>query len=428
MPKVAFYTLGCKVNQYDTAAMAELFAQAGYEQVDFADPADVYVVNTCTVTQMSDKKSRQMISRAHALSPGAPILVTGCYAQRAPEELLRLPGVRVVAGTKQHHRVLEAAAALGKAPVNLVGPLTGGFEEAPGKKESRSRAYVKIQNGCNRYCSYCIVPYTRGPNVSRSTESIRQELLRLEQEGFREVVFTGIHVMSYGQDLPDKPGLIDVLRLCEPLPGIRRVRLSSLEPHGLSDRLVEYMARSGKICPHFHLSLQSGSDGVLQRMNRRYTAEEYALCAARLRKAMPGCAITTDVIAGFPGETREEFEQTLAFVARMQFARVHVFPYSRRAGTKAAQLPGQLPAAVKSARARELILLANKLEMKYLAAMEGSAQQVLAEVRRPDGATEGYTGNYARAVFWQPEAVVGEIYDVRIHGVQDGKLQASVIK
>lgn len=429
--RAAFYTLGCKVNQYDTDAMAELFEAAGYTRVDFSEAADVYVINTCSVTQMSDKKSRQMISRAHTLAPDAAIIVTGCYAQRAPEEVLTLPGVTVVSGTKDHAKVLEAARTAVQAggSLNLVEDIGAQreFENARATKENRTRATLKIQDGCDNYCAYCIIPYTRGHIRSRSLQSVREELEALAREGYREVVLTGIHLMSYGKDLGGETTLLDAIRQAEGIDGIDRIRLSSLEPQAFSDEALAYLSGNPQICRHFHLSLQSGSDAVLRRMNRRYTARQYALCAERIRRAMPDCAITTDVIVGFPGETREEFEESLAFVERMAFARIHVFPYSRRQGTRAAAFPAQITNAVKSERVRAMIACGNRLEQAFLKSMVGTVQEVLPEEQADEEALEGYSGNYARVRFNAPGSLLGIPRSVYIHAAKDGKLIGKMI-
>ena len=429
--RAAFYTLGCKVNQYDTDAMAEMFEAAGYSRVDFSEPADVYVINTCSVTQMSDKKSRQMISRAHVLSPDAAIIVTGCYAQRAPDEVMALPGVTVVSGTKDHLKVLEAArlAAEEGRSLNLVEDIREQreFELVRATKENRTRATLKIQDGCDNYCTYCIIPYTRGHIRSRSLQSVRGELEALAREGYREVVLTGIHLMSYGKDLPGGVTLIDAIRQAQGVKGIDRIRLSSLEPQVFSDEALEYLAGNLQICRHFHLSLQSGSDAVLRRMNRRYTAEQYALCVERIRQSMPDCAITTDVIVGFPGETQEEFEESLEFVKRIGFARIHVFPYSRRQGTRAAAFPAQITNAVKGERVRAMIGCGRRLEDVFLANMVGTVQEVLPEEGTDNGTLEGYSRNYARIRFAAPEAFLGVPCSVYIHAVIDDKLIGKMI-
>jgi len=397
--RAAFFTLGCKVNQYETQAILELFSEAGYQIVPFEEVADVYVINTCTVTQMSDKKSRQMIARAHARNEDACIVVTGCYAQRAPENILNLPGVKLVIGTKdrmqivsQVEQVLEEQAAR-----NYVNSIKHEhvFEPLSAIRDGKTRAHLKIQDGCNRYCSYCIIPYTRGPIRSRPLEQIREEMQKLADEGFVEIVLTGIHLMSYGKDMPGNVTLLDAIAQADDIDAISRIRLGSLEPVEVNDAFVEAIAGNRKICRQFHLSLQSGSASVLQRMNRRYSPQDYEQSVQRLRTAMPGCAITTDIIAGFVGETEQEFEETLEFVKRIGFARIHVFPYSKRDGTRAADMPGHLPKSVKEERAHALITLGNQLEQSYLNSAVGTTQQVLIE-EEIDGYPEGYTDTYIR--------------------------------
>ena len=397
--KAAFCTLGCKVNQYDTEAMRELFENAGYETVDFSEPADVYVVNTCTVTQTGDKKSRQMISRAHALSPAAKIVVAGCYAQRAPEEVLALPGVSLVIGTKDRAHVVELVEALRQEKTTAVSDLRTErvFEPLTASREGRTRAHLKIQEGCDRFCTYCIIPYARGPIRSRPLSDVRAELQKLAEAGFREVVLTGIHLMSYGRDLEADITLLDAIAQADDIAGIRRIRLGSLEPQMLSEKFISAIAGNPKICRQFHLSLQSGSAGVLARMKRRYTPEEYAECVRRLRTAMPECAITTDIIVGFPGETEAEFEETLAFARAVSLARIHVFPYSRREGTKAAEMPGQLSRAVKAERAARLGALAEELASEYAERFVGTEQEVLFE-EREGKCLAGHTGTYLRVL------------------------------
>lgn len=384
--------------------MRTMFERAGYETVAFDDAADVYVVNTCTVTQVSDKKSRQMISRAHALNPDGIIAVVGCYAQRAPAEVEKLPGVRLIVGTQHRSQLVELVdSARKQGQFSAVEDIrtARAFEELPPAAQgTRTRAQLKIQDGCDRYCSYCIIPYARGPVRSRSIEEITAELRRLGEAGTPEVVLTGIHLMSYGKDLTDSPGLTHIVRLAANTPGIGRIRLGSLEPALLDDAFVKALADipADKLCKQFHLSLQSGSDTVLSRMRRRYTTAEYSYAVDRLQLAFPNCAITTDVIAGFPGETEQEHRETMAFVERMAFARIHVFPYSRRSGTVAADMPGQLSREQKERRARELIVLGERLEKAYVREQIGSVHQVLPEEAH-DGIAEGYTGNYVRVRF-----------------------------
>ena len=423
MPRVAFYTLGCKVNQQETDSMKTMFEQAGYETVPFEQPSDVYVVNTCTVTQISDKKSRQMISRAHACNPDAIIAVVGCYAQRSPEDVKSLPGVRLIVGTQRRSQLVELveAARVEGGQVNTVEDIRAAreFEELPPAAQgTRTRAQLKIQDGCDRYCSYCIIPYARGPVRSRPVEEIRKELTRFGDIGTPELVLTGIHLMSYGKDIPDSPGLPHIIALAANTPGIGRVRLGSLEPALIDDAFVAGLKEIPdlKLCRQFHLSLQSGSNTVLARMRRRYTVKEYEQAVQRLRNAFLGCAITTDIIAGFPGETDQEHRETLAFAEHIGFARVHVFPYSRRSGTVAADMPGQLSREDKERRAHELISIGERMEREYVRGQIGTVLQVLPE-ETSEGISEGYAGNYVRVRF-AGEAGPGLI-NVKIIGAEE---------
>lgn len=397
--KAAFATLGCKVNHYETQAMRELFVKAGWEVVDFAERADVYIINTCTVTAVSDKKSRNLFARAHALNPDALLAAVGCYAQTAPDAVRKLPGVGLILGTSGRAEIVErvtqalhARDAGGCAAPDAPDLKTvRTFEELSAIRDGRTRATLKIQDGCRNFCSYCAIPYARGLLRSRSMESIGRELATLAAEGYREVVLTGIHLASYGIDLPERPSLLDVLRLADGVPGVTRVRIGSLEPRYVTEAFAREAAALPSLCRQFHLSLQSGSDAVLARMNRRYTTEEYAQSVARLRKYMPDCAVTTDVIAGFPGETEAEHETSMAFVEEMAFSRIHVFPYSRRPGTAADAMPGHLERSVRESRAKALIRLGERLQREFLLSQLGTVQEVLLET---DGT--GYTRNYVR--------------------------------
>jgi threonylcarbamoyladenosine tRNA methylthiotransferase MtaB len=411
--RVAFTTLGCKVNHYETEAMRELFLQSGWQVVDFREYADVYIVNTCTVTQMSDTKSRQLIARAHRSNPDALVVAVGCYAQTAAETVAALDGVGLVLGTSGRGQIVdrvEQALAV-KHAASFVAPLSElrSFEPLSAVRDSRTRATLKIQDGCVNFCSYCVIPYARGPLKSRPPDDISREVRHLAREGYREVVLTGIHLASYGRDLADCGcTLLDAIDRVSAVTGIRRIRLGSLEPLFIDERVASALAANPKICRQFHLSLQSGSDAVLKRMNRRYTGAEYLHSVELLRANMPECAITTDVIAGFCGETEDEHNETLAFCARAAFSRMHVFPFSVRKGTKAADMPGQLPKSVKSKRAAELIALGEQLTNAYLSLQIGSVVEVLAE---SDGT--GYSGNYIRVRTGAPE---GEIVSIRLDG------------
>ena len=413
--KVALTTLGCKVNRYETEAMRELFQSAGWTVVDFAERADAYVINTCTVTQVSDAKSRQLIARAHRSNPEALIAAVGCYAQTAPETVSALEGVGLVLGTDGKARIVEAvtkalSASGEKSAICMPPPGQEGFMPLSAVRDSRTRATLKIQDGCVNYCAYCIIPYARGPLRSRPLPEISREVTALAREGYREVVLTGIHLASYGRDLGDC-GLLDAIERASGAPGLERIRLGSLEPLWIDRAVAKALAQNPKVCRQFHLSLQSGSDAVLTRMNRRYSAATYLGALELLREEMPSCAITTDVIAGFPGETEAEHQETLAFCERAGFARMHVFPFSERAGTKAASMPGRLEKSVREARARELSALGKRLTRSYLAAQIGSVVEVLAE----DGG-EGYSGNYIRVRTNAPEGSIVRVQLTALRG------------
>lgn len=429
--KAAFYTLGCKVNQYETQAMRELFEAAGYETVDFSERADVYVINTCTVTQTADKKSRQMISRAKELSPDGKVVVTGCYAQRASDEILKLGGVDLVIGTAQRDRIVEMTEKLifePELPHAYVVPAAGRrFEDISATREGRTRAYLKIQDGCDRFCTYCIIPYVRGNVRSRTLASIRRETEAIAEGGFKEIVLTGIHLMSYGKDFCDGTGLLEAIDVVSGVDGIERIRLGSLEPQLMTRETIEALAANGRLCRQFHLSLQSGSKTVLERMKRRYTPQEYERCVEMLREAMPECAITTDIIAGFAGETEQEFNETLEFAEKIGFSRIHVFPYSRREGTVAYGMAGQLSNAVKQERARRLIELQNELERQYLERQIGKMHGVLFETYE-NGILHGHTDTYLGVNVLEPDGdeYINKIISVRINGIDGANLTGNI--
>lgn len=407
--KVAFYTLGCKVNHYETQAMEELFRKAGHEIVPFEDAADAYIVNTCTVTSIGDKKSRQILSQAHRRNPDALIAAVGCYAEVAKETVAALPGVSLVLGTegrKDIVRLVEQAADRVRVPSYPAPFERRAFEELSAQCDSRTRATLKVQDGCVSFCSYCIIPFARGALRSRTLESAEHELRSLAERGYSEVVLTGIQLSAYGVDLPDKPELADLISLADRIPGLERLRLGSLEPRVITDRFLAVARDSRTLCRQFHLSLQSGCDTVLARMNRRYTTAEYRDAVDRIRACMPDAAITTDIIAGFVGETEEEHRETMRFVEEIGFARIHVFPYSRRKGTKADAMEGHLPRALKEARTRELIALGERLEEAFVDRQLGRTVDVIME---DDGT--GYTGNYVRV---RCEGACGETVWVRL--------------
>ena len=426
MATVAFCTLGCKVNQYDSQAMLERLLDDGYEAVAFHEKADVYVINTCTVTGTGDQKSRQMIRRAAKQNPQAAIVVTGCLAQREAESLL-LDGVRLVLGTQRRGEIAQLLRQALCAPEALVAvePLAAGtpFEKLSVRgSEGHTRATLKIQEGCRNFCAYCIIPSVRGPLRSRPLEEIRLEALRLSKAGFREIVVAGIHLASYGVD--SGASLCDALSCVCGAPGVERVRLGSLEPVVVTEEFVKRLQEMPQICPHFMLALQSGSDTVLRRMGRRYDTAQYMQAVERLREAYPDAALQTDVMTGFPGETEEEFAQTLAFVKRVGFARLHVFPYSERKGTRAASMPGSVPPAVRQERARRLIALGRQLEEEYMRRLVGRTVRVLFE-QPCEGGAEGYTPEYVRII---ADAAAGTIANVRICAVENGVAKGKVMR
>ena len=427
MRTIAAYTLGCKVNQYDTEAMLECFERAGYASVPFQGEADVYLVNTCTVTGTGDQKSLKTIRRVAREHPSCAIVVCGCLAQREAEAILKMDNVRLVLGVQRRGEVVELleGALAGGGAVNAVAPLRGAdFEPLfVSRHEGKTRATMKIQEGCDRYCSYCIIPSVRGPVRSMPLEGVAAEAARLGEAGYREIVVTGIHLASYGRGMAAT--LADAVRAVHDAPGVRRVRLGSLEPVTVTEDFARQMADLPGLMRQFHLSLQSGSAGVLRRMRRRYTPGEYADAVALLRRCMPDCAVTTDVIAGFPGETEAEFKETMDFIESVGLARIHVFPYSRRAGTAADAMGGQLSDAVKRARARELIALGNRLERRFVSGLVGTTQQVLFEQAAGEGLAEGYTGQYVRV---RAEATPGQIADVRLERAEDTLAFGTIIR
>lgn len=407
--RCCFITLGCRVNQYESDAMAELLREAGWEVTDDPSVSDLCIINTCTVTNIADRKSRQMISKAHRLNENAKLIACGCFTQRSPEEAKRLSGVDAVLGSADKNKIVEIAAALfenehGEAEVLVRDVMREReFEELSATREGRTRAYLKIQDGCNMFCTYCAIPYARGAIRSRRLESVRNEAEKLNEEGYAEVVLTGIHLMSYGRDFGDGTNILDAVKCFDGLENIKRIRFGSLEPHMMSDEIISGLAANERICRQFHLALQSGSTTVLDRMKRGYTAEQFYALTVKLRTAFgEGLALTTDIIAGFPGETEEEHRETLAFMEKVGFSKVHIFPYSRRSGTKADGMSGQLTNAVKSERAKELIEKGRELEMKFLKTYIGSTVSVLIE-ENEGGKALGCTDTYAKVVIGSHE-------------------------
>lgn len=401
MKKVKFSTLGCKVNQYETEAMAELFVKNGYEITEDYN-CDVFVLNTCTVTNLSDRKSRQQISKIRSENSDAIIAVVGCYSQVSPDEIENIEGVNVILGTKYRKEIVELCelAQSSNKIINKVESIGKNreFEELTINTEhSMTRAYIKIQEGCSQFCSYCIIPYARGPIRSRNIRDIVLEAKRLADNGFKEIVLTGIHVASYGKDLDNNDiGLIDVIEDIGQIDKIKRIRLSSLEPRIVDKQFLDRLSKVEQFCDHFHLSLQSGSDSILESMNRKYDTDLYEKTINLIREYYPNAAITTDIIVGFPGETDEDFEQTLSFVDKIQFSKIHVFKYSNRKGTVASKMKNQVSGVVKKERSKLLIEKSKYYTDKFLDNMLNQPIKVLFESKNDDGYIKGYTTNYIR--------------------------------
>lgn len=401
MKKVKFSTLGCKVNQYETEAMAELFVKNGYEITEDYN-CDVFVLNTCTVTNLSDRKSRQQISKIRSENSDAIIAVVGCYSQVSPDEIETIEGVNVILGTKYRKEIVELCelAQSSNKIINKVESIGKNreFEELTINTEhSMTRAYIKIQEGCSQFCSYCIIPYARGPIRSRNIRDIVLEAKRLADNGFKEIVLTGIHVASYGKDLEnDDIGLIDVIEDIGQIDKIKRIRLSSLEPRIVDKQFLDRLSKVEQFCDHFHLSLQSGSDSILQSMNRKYDTDLYEKTINLIREYYPNAAITTDIIVGFPGETDEDFEKTLNFVDKIRFSKIHVFKYSNRKGTVASKMKNQVSGVVKKERSKLLIEKSKYYTDKFLDNMLNQPIKVLFESKNDDGYIKGYTTNYIR--------------------------------
>ena len=417
-------TLGCKVNQVETQAMEALLHEHGHRRANPGETADAVIVNSCAVTAESGRKTRQTIRRLAEENPGAVIAVSGCYSQLEPEKVKEL-GAAVVFGAADRAKFVEAverAVSKGEGSEWLDKPFERRvFEELrAGALEGRTRAMLKIQDGCHNFCSYCIIPYTRGRLRSLSLEAAAAESARLAAAGYRELVLTGIEVASYGVDLPGKPGLADVIEAVASVPGDMRIRLGSLEPTVITEEFCEKTASLGKLCPHFHLSLQSGCDRTLKAMNRKYDTEEFFAVTERLRKYFPGCALTGDLITGFPGETEEDHAETLRFIEKCRFAALHVFPYSRRPGTKADAMPLQLTAAVKSRRAAEAQAVAERMREAYLQENLGKELEVLFESGEGEGSA-GHSGNYLLVRVPEP-GLAGQVKTVKITGVSGQEL------
>ena len=400
MRKAALHNLGCKVNAYETEAMEQLLEAAGYEIVSFEEKADVYVINTCSVTNVADKKSRQMLHRAKAKNPDAVVVAAGCYVQAAADKLREDAAVDLIIGNNRKADLVPLLEAwfAGKEIRESITDLAGSNEYEKlhiNKQAEHTRAFIKVQDGCNQFCSYCIIPYTRGRVRSRRPEDVEEEVKILAEEGYKEIVLTGIHLTSYGIDFKDEG--IDFLTLIKRLheiDGIERIRFGSLEPRVITEEFASELSRLPKICPHFHLSLQSGCDDTLKRMNRHYDTAEYAELCEKLRRHFPNCAITTDIMVGFPQETDEEFEKSLAFAKKISFAETHIFPYSRRPTTLADKMKGQLDRKTKHSRAAQMADVCNETKALYLKSLVGTVQEVLFEKETSPQWHQGHAPNY----------------------------------
>lgn len=422
MKKAALHNLGCKVNAYETEAMQHLLEEAGYEIVPFTQKADVYVINTCSVTNMADRKSRQMLHKAKKNNPDSIVVAAGCYVQTSEKEVLNDLSVDIVIGNDRKHDLVRLLDEYSLDSVNdTVDDINDGkhdFEELfIDQTKEHTRAFIKVQDGCNQFCSYCIIPYARGRVRSRRFENVIAEVERLAANGFKEVVLTGIHLSSYGVDFEEATGLLELIQAVNAVKGIERIRLGSLEPKIVTEHFASELSKLDKICPHFHLSLQSGCDATLKRMNRKYTTKEYERGCELLRKYFVHPAITTDVIVGFPGETEEEFEQTKAYLEHIHFYEMHIFKYSKRKGTRAAVMPDQIDEQVKAARSEKLIALGHDMSKEFRKFYIGKNEEVLFEEKAVIGDKEyfvGYTKEYVKVAKETAENLENQIVSGRI--------------
>lgn len=419
MSTVAFHTLGCKVNHYETEAIWQLFKEADYDRVDFNTNADVFVINTCTVTNTGDKKSRQIIRRAIRQNPEAVVCVTGCYAQTSPAEIMDIPGVDVVVGTQDRTKLLDYIEQYKKErePINGVGNIMKNrtYEELEVPYfTDRTRASLKIQEGCNNFCTFCIIPWARGLMRSRDPEKVVEQASQLVDSGYKEIVLTGIHTGGYGQDLKNY-NLAQLLRDLETVDGLERIRISSIEASQLTDEVIDVIAHSNKVVRHLHIPLQSGSDSVLKRMRRKFSMAHFSERLTKLHEVLPGLAVTSDVIVGFPGETEEEFQQTYDFIVDHHFSELHVFPYSPRIGTPAARMDDQVDENVKNERVHRLINLSDQLAKSYASNFDQEVLEVIPEEEGDQpGTLIGYADNYMKVQFEADPSLIGELVKVKI--------------
>jgi threonylcarbamoyladenosine tRNA methylthiotransferase MtaB len=421
VPTVGIHTLGCKVNFVDSEAIWQLFKNEGYERVDFEETADVYIINTCSVTNEGDRKSRQMIRRAIRRNPDAVVCVTGCYAQTASAEILQIPGVDIVIGTQDRDQIIPLVKKFQaeRQPINAVRNImkTRKFEELDVPDfADRTRAFLKIQEGCNNFCTFCLIPWTRGLSRSRAPENVLEQARKLVASGYQEIVLTGIHTGGYGDDLENYK-LADLLRDLDGIDGLKRIRISSIEASQVTDQMIEVLQSSDKMCRHLHIPLQAGDDEILKRMRRKYTTAEYAATIEKLHRVMPSVAITTDVIVGFPGETEEHFRRGVDFMRGMQFAEMHVFPYSKRTGTPASRMEDQVDEEVKARRVHELIELSESMQLRYAERFVGEVLEVIPErvlKGGHEGYIMGYSDNYLPVMFEGTEDMIGRLCRVKL--------------
>jgi len=433
--KVAFATLGCRVNVYESEAMMEKFIREGYEVVDFSEVADVYVINTCSVTNMGDKKSRQMISRGRRQNPDAVIAAVGCYSQIAPNEVSSIEGIDVVLGSRNKGEVVywvNKAKDEGKMQVQVSEVLRNKeFEDLRIEEyQDKTRAFLKIQDGCNRFCAYCLIPYTRGAVCSKDPRKVIEEVKVLAENGFKEIILSGIHIASYGVELDQKITLIDIIEKIETIDGIERVRIGSIDPTFFTEEVVERITKFKKLCPHFHLSLQSASNGTLKRMNRRYNIEEYESIVNILRGKIKDVSLTTDIIVGFPGETEEEFNETYETLNKIKLSKMHIFKYSPRKGTRAADMENQIDGNVKEERSKKLIKLDLRNEKEFIEKYIETEIPVLFEqkVKNEQDLYEGYTHNYIKVIVCSKEKnLIGKIIKVKINDAGNGVAYGEII-
>lgn len=430
MSTVAFHTLGCKVNHYETEAIWQLFKDANYERVEFETNADVFVINTCTVTNTGDKKSRQIIRRAIRQNPDAVVCVTGCYAQTSSAEIMEIPGVDIVVGTQDRHKLLDYMQQFQdeRQPINGVGNIMKNrtYEELEVPYfTDRTRASLKIQEGCNNFCTFCIIPWARGLMRSRDPEKVVEQATQLVNSGYKEIVLTGIHTGGYGQDLKNY-NLAQLLRDLDTIEGLERIRISSIEASQLTDEVIDVIGNSNKVVRHLHIPLQSGSDDVLKRMRRKYTMAHFSERLTKLHQALPDLAVTSDVIVGFPGESEDEFQETYDFIVNHHFSELHVFPYSPRIGTPAARMDNQIDEETKNVRVHKLISLSNQLAKEYASKFEDEVLEVIPEEMGEEPHTlVGYADNYMKVRFEGDDSLIGQIVKVKIvkanYPINEGK-------